>query len=63
MEPGHGLIVKGTVFEVLPLQKVTKLNPIAPETMVVPPSGGLKTNTNTVPGCAMSVAVIAATKR
>ena len=59
--PGHGLIVKDTAFEVLPLQRGTELNRIAPETKVVPPSGGLKTNTSTVQGCAMSVAVIAAT--
>jgi hypothetical protein len=59
----QGLIVKGTAFESLPLQTVTVLTPMAPETEVVSLSGGLKTNTSTAPGCAISAAVIAATKR
>jgi hypothetical protein len=59
----HGLIVKGTAFESLPLQTVTVLTPMAPETRVVLFSGGLNTNTSTIPGFAMSTAVIAANKR
>ena len=47
----HGLIVKGTAFESLPLQTVTVLTPMAPETEVVSFSGGLKTNTSTVRLC------------
>jgi hypothetical protein len=38
-------------LEFLPLHEVVDVTPIAPE-RVVPPSGGLNTNTNTVPGCA-----------
>jgi hypothetical protein len=55
----HGLTVKETPFEFLALQAVVDVTPIAPE-KVVPPSGGLNTKTNTVPGCAMSAAVTAA---
>jgi len=57
------LIVKETTFEFLPLHAVAEINPIPPETKVVPPSGGLNTKTSTVPGCAMSVAVTVATNR
>src|SRR5213593_2297577 len=59
----HELIVKETTFEFLPLHAVAEINPIPPETKVVPPSGGLNTKTSTVPGCAMSVAVTVATNR
>src|SRR6266566_7516845 len=59
----HGLIVKETTFEFLPLHAVAEINPIPPETKVVPPSGGLNTKTSTVPCCAMSVAVTVATNR
>src|SRR2546426_7608051 len=59
----HGLIVKETTFEFLPLHAVVEISPIPPETKVVPPSGGLNTKTSTVPGCAMSVAVRVATNR
>src|SRR6266481_8020823 len=59
----HGLIVKETTFEFLPLHAVAEINPIPPETKVVPPSGGLNTKTSAVPGCAMSVAVTVATNR
>ena len=52
-----------TAFELLPLHAVVEINPIPPETKVVPPSGGLNTKTSTVPGCAMSVAVTVATNR
>jgi hypothetical protein len=51
------LIGKETAFEVLTTHEV----PIAPETEVVLPSGGLNTKINTVPGCVMSVAVMVAT--
>jgi len=51
------LIVNDTAFELLPLHAVVEINPIPPETKVVPPSGALNTKTSTVPGCAMSVAV------
>jgi hypothetical protein len=57
------LIVKETTFEFLPLHAVAEINPIPPETKVVPPSGGLKTRTSAAPGCAMSVAVTVATNR
>jgi hypothetical protein len=57
----HGLIVNETAFEFLPLHEVVDITPIPPETNVVPPSGGLKTETTTVPGWAMSAAVITAT--
>ncbi len=50
----HGLIVKETAFEVLPLQVVA-------ETDVEVSSGGLNTETSTVPGSWMSVAVLLAT--
>jgi hypothetical protein len=55
------LIVKDTEFEVLPLHEVADITPIPPETKVVPPSGGLNTETYAEPGCAMSVAVMVAT--
>ena len=57
----YGLMVYETPFEFLPLHVVVDIIPIAPERLVVPPSGGLNTRTSTVPGCAMSAAVIAAT--
>ncbi len=57
----HGLIAKETAFEVLPLQVVADITPIAPETNVVLSSGGLNTETSTVPGSWMSVAVMLAT--
>jgi hypothetical protein len=58
----HGdLIVNEVAFEFFPLHVVVDIAPIAPETEVMPPCGGLNTKTSTVPGCAMSVAVIAAT--
>jgi hypothetical protein len=57
---GHGLTVKDTALDVLPLQEVVDITPIPPETKVVPPSGGLTTKTATVPGCAMSAAVTTA---
>ena len=60
MRRGYGLIVKETAFEFLPLHPVSELIPIAPETEVVFPSGGLNTNTSTDPGFAISAAVIAA---
>jgi hypothetical protein len=53
----HCLMVKETPFEFLPLHALVDATPIALETNVVPPSGGLSTKTNTVPGCAMSLAV------
>jgi len=59
----HGPIVKETVFESLPLQLVMVPIPIAPETEVVLVSGGLNTNTSTIPGCAISAAVTAASNR
>src|SRR6266566_4917087 len=58
----HGLIVKETTFEFLPLA-VAEISPTPPGTNVVPPSGGLKTSTSAVPGCAMSVAGTVATNR
>ena len=48
-------------FEFFPLHVVVDIAPIAPETEVMPPCGGLNTKTSTVPGCAMFVAVMAAT--
>ena len=54
------MIVNDTAFELLPLHAVVEINPIPPETKVVPPSGALNTKTSTVPGCAMSVAVTVA---
>jgi len=56
----HGLIVNTTPFESLPGQPKTEVFPIAPETDVVFPLGGLNTNTGTEPGAAISAAVIAA---
>jgi hypothetical protein len=41
----------------LPPHDVVDITPILPETNVVPPSGGLNTEINTVPGWAMSVVV------
>jgi len=55
----HGLTVKETPFEFFEPHNVVDVGPIAPEKVVPPPSGGLNTNTNTVPGCAMSAAVTA----
>jgi hypothetical protein len=55
----HGLTVKDKPFEFFAPHAVVVVTPIAPE-KVVPPSGGLNTKTNTVPGCAMSAAVTAA---
>ncbi len=52
--------MKETVFESLALQLVIVPIPIAPETEVVLVPGGLDTNTSTIPGCAISAAVIAA---
>jgi len=58
----HGdLIVNEVAFEFFPLHVVVDIAPIAPETEVMPPCGGLNTKTSTVPGCAMFVAVMAAT--
>ena len=59
-QSAYGSIVKDTAFEFLPLHGVIEPVPIAPETNVVPPFGGVNTNTNTVPGWAISAAVIAA---
>ncbi|MGA9259914.1 MAG: hypothetical protein WBV98_25220 [Candidatus Sulfotelmatobacter sp.] len=53
--------MKETAFEFFPPHEVVDIAPIAPETEVMPPSGGLNTKTNTVPDCAMSVVVMAAT--
>ena len=52
--------MKETAFESLPLHLVMVPMPIAPEKEGVFVSGGLNTNTSTIPGCAMSAAVIAA---
>jgi hypothetical protein len=52
-------MVNITAFEFLPVHPITKVLPIAPETEVVFPLGGLNTNTTTVPGFAISAAVIA----
>jgi hypothetical protein len=57
----YGVIVNETPFELLPTHEVVDITPIAPETNVVPPCGGLKTETSTVPACVMSLAVMAAT--
>ena len=54
----HGPIVKETAFESLPLHLLTV--PIVPEKEVVLVSGGLNTNTSTIPGSAMSATMIAA---
>ena len=53
--------MKETAFEFLPLHEVAEVTPMPPETKVVPPSGGLNTEISTVPGCAISVAVMLAT--
>jgi hypothetical protein len=55
------VIVNGTAFEFPPPHGVPEVFPMAPETEVVPLSGGLKTNTSTCPAAAMSAADIAAT--
>jgi len=55
----HGLIVNATAFESLPIHPITKVFPIAPETDVVFPLGGLNTSTSTEPGVAISAVVIA----
>ena len=52
--------MKETAFEFLPLHLVMVPVPIAPEKEGVFVSGGLNTNTSTVPGRAMSAVVIAA---
>ena len=51
-------IVTETIFESLRLQLATVPIPIAPETEVVLVSGGLNTNTGTMPGFVISPAVI-----
>jgi len=56
----HGLIVNATAFDSLPVHPITKVFPMAPETEVVFPLGGLNTSTSTDPGLAISAAVIAA---
>ena len=58
---GHGLMVKETAFEFLPLHTMTLLFPMAPETEVALLSSRLKTKTSTVPGARMSAAEIATT--
>jgi hypothetical protein len=55
------LIVNEVAFEFFPLHVVVDIAPIAPETEVMLPCGGLNTKTSTVPGWAISVAVMAAT--
>jgi hypothetical protein len=55
----YGLIVNVTAFEFLPVHPITNVFPMAPETEVVFPLGGLNTNTSTDPGFAISAAVIA----
>ena len=57
----HGIMVNTTGFESLPVHPITKVFPMAPETDVVFPLGGLNTSTSTDPGVAISAAVIAAT--
>ncbi|HWO38214.1 MAG TPA: hypothetical protein VNO32_56285 [Candidatus Acidoferrum sp.] len=57
----YDLIVNEVAFEFFPPHVVVDIAPIAPETEVMPPRGGLNTKTSTVPGCAMFVAVMAAT--
>jgi hypothetical protein len=52
----HGLTVKETMFEFLLLHAVAEINPIPQRRRR--PSGGLNTKTSTVPGGAMSVAVM-----
>ena len=56
----HGLTVKETALEVLPLHGVVDIAPIAPEREVTLPSGGLNTETSAVPACAMSADVMTA---
>jgi len=56
----HRLTVKETTLEFLPPHEVVDITPIPPETKVVPPLGGLNTETGTVPGCAMSEAGMSA---
>ena len=57
----HGLTVKETAFESLPLHVVVVVVVPSIELEDVPPSGGLSTRTCNVPGCAMSAAGIVAT--
>ena len=52
--------MKETAFESLPLHLLTVPIPIVPEKEVVLVSGGLNTNTSTIPGSAMSATMIAA---
>ena len=52
--------MKETAFESLPLHLVMAPMPIAPEKEGVFVSGGLNTNTSTIPGSAMFAPVIAA---
>ena len=52
--------MKETAFESLPLHLVMVPMPIAPEKKGVFVSGGLNTNTSTIPGSAMFAPVIAA---
>ena len=56
------MIVKETAFEFLPPHPVMDggLDMIPMPPKVVPPSGGLNTETSAVPGFAMSIAVMAA---
>jgi len=56
----QGLTVKEAALEFFPPHEVVGITPIPPETKVVPPPGGLNTETGTVPGCAMSAAGITA---
>jgi len=56
----QGLTVKDTVFEFSPPHEVVDITPIPPEAKVVPPLGGLNTETATVPACAISVAEMTA---
>src|SRR5690242_21121806 len=51
-------IVTETIFESLPPQLATVPIPIAPETEVVLVSGGLNTNTGTMPWFVISPAII-----
>jgi hypothetical protein len=58
----HGLTVKETAFESLPLHvEDVVVGPVPPIVLVVPPDGGLSTKTCNVPACAMSAAGIVAT--
>ncbi len=56
----QGPIVNATAFESLAVHPITKVFPMAPETEVDFPLGGLNTSTSTDPGVAMSAAVTAA---